>query len=95
VGRSQPRRVSWARSPRHARESCAWSVGEDRADRQGPRVSGRGRVQARETTATGGAHRAERVRARVGALASWADWAERPRDRGFRLLWLFFLNLNF
>jgi hypothetical protein len=37
----------------------------------------------------------ERVRARVGALASWADWAEKPRERGFGLLWLFFLNLNF
>jgi hypothetical protein len=50
VGRSWPRRATWALSPWHARGSCTRTVGEDGAYRWGPRVSDRGRASERGGT---------------------------------------------
>jgi hypothetical protein len=47
VGRSRHRRATWAQSPRRARGSCTWTVGEDGADRRGLRVNEMGGADRR------------------------------------------------
>jgi hypothetical protein len=68
VGRSWPRRATWAQSPWRAR-----TVGGDRANRLGPRVSGRGRTSECGGARRGRASREMGQRAHMGRLGRKAE----------------------